>query len=175
MVRGRGIPPIGVVLGIQRRVAEVHHREGVAVSSFGAEVVVVVDHQRAVIAQGEAFRFVVTERAAHRRQVEELHLVGKLDAGGGQSIGAGGGVDPIHQGEAVVEQLGAGHADGVRPGGSSRRAGLGGGHHTELADFYLAGGRSNGLVDLISDQEVAVFGCVVTADASEEGGDINDA
>ena len=52
---------------------------------------------------------------------------------------------------------------------------LGSGHHTELAQLHLAGGRSNGLVDLISDQEVAVFGCVVTADASEEGGDINDA
>ncbi len=52
---------------------------------------------------------------------------------------------------------------------------LGSSHDTELADFHLAGGSGDSFVDLIGDQEVAEFGGVVTADASEEGGDINDA
>ena len=52
---------------------------------------------------------------------------------------------------------------------------FGGGHDTEFTQLHLAGGSGDSFVDLIGDQEVAVFGVVVTGDASEEGGDINDA
>ena len=84
MVSGWLVPSaIALVLGIQRRVAESHHREGVAIGTLAPEIVVVVDHNGAVVPQGEALGLVVAERAAHRRQVEQLHLVGQLDAGGG--------------------------------------------------------------------------------------------
>ena len=60
---------------------EADHGKGIARGAFGAEVVVVVDHQGAVVADGEAFGFVVGGGAADRGQVEQLDFVGQADAG----------------------------------------------------------------------------------------------
>ena len=173
---------IAVVFGVEGWVAEAHHGEGVTAGALAAEVVVVVDHQSAVIAQGEAFWFVVAERAAHGGQVEQLHLAGQLDAGGGEAIGTGdtkdrwgGGVAVVvHQGAGVVEQLRARQTDGISPAGCASGASLGCGHHDQLTHLNLAGGRSHCLVDLISHQEIAELAGVVTADTCEEGRYIDD-
>ena len=175
VVAGRRIAAIGIVFGINSWITEAHHGESITAGALAAEVVVVVDDNGAVVPQGEALGLVVAERAAHRRQVEQLHLAGQLDAGGSQTIGARGVVDTIHQGEAVVEQLGAGHADRVQPARGGSASSFGRNHHTELAQLHLAGGGANTLVDLISDQEIAKLAGVVAADASEVAADINDA